>query len=105
MESARDVLEGLNDWEFIGPHLSIAGMEVDTDAQIMQRLGKAVEEITGGLVIESAQYATDAGVYNSYGIPAVVFGPGDIARAHTEEEYIEIEQLHNAVAIIERMLQ
>ena len=65
----------------------------------------AVKEITGDAVIESAQYATDAGVYNSQGIPAVVFGPGDIARAHTEEEYIEIDQLHDAVRIIQRVLE
>jgi acetylornithine deacetylase len=44
-------------------------------------------------------------VYNGAGIPAVVFGPGDIAQAHTAEEWIDIENLHAAAAVIRRLIQ
>lgn len=35
-------------------------------------------------------------------IPAVVFGPGDIAQAHTKDEWIELDQLDRAVEILYR---
>jgi acetylornithine deacetylase len=54
--------------------------------------------------VEAAHYATDAGIYNSVGVPTVVFGPGNIVQAHTESEYIELQQLHQATTIIERFL-
>ena len=103
--AAQKALDGLSGWEIVGPHLSIAGMEVSAEGTIVRVLGRSIREVTGDVVIESAQYATDAGVYNSHGIPAVVFGPGNIARAHTEEEYIELDQLHDAVRIVQRVLE
>ena len=30
------------------------------------------------------------------GTPCVVFGPGDIAQAHTKDEWIDLEQVHLA---------
>jgi acetylornithine deacetylase len=38
-------------------------------------------------------YGTDAGPLGAAGIPAIVFGPGDIAQAHTKDEWIELEQV------------
>jgi acetylornithine deacetylase/succinyl-diaminopimelate desuccinylase len=35
----------------------------------------------------------------------VVFGPGDLSLAHTEEEHIKIEDLVNAVDIYSRITQ
>ena len=41
-------------------------------------------------------YFCDAAVLSAGGIPSVVFGPGDIAQAHTADEWIELEQLERA---------
>ncbi|HEY2951347.1 MAG TPA: M20/M25/M40 family metallo-hydrolase, partial [Verrucomicrobiae bacterium] len=41
-------------------------------------------------------YFSDAGVLAHGGIPSVVFGPGDIAQAHTPDEWISIDQLERA---------
>jgi acetylornithine deacetylase len=79
-------------------------MDVPADSQIIRLLGSAVKEESGSVVIETAQYATDAGIYNVAGIPTVVFGPGDIAQAHTASEFIEISQVVTAEAIIRRIL-
>jgi acetylornithine deacetylase len=38
------------------------------------------------------------------GIPAVVFGPGDIAQAHTRDEWIAVDQLHLATDIYYRFI-
>jgi acetylornithine deacetylase/succinyl-diaminopimelate desuccinylase-like protein len=41
-------------------------------------------------------YFCDAAVLASGGIPSVVFGPGDIAQAHTADEWIELKSLDQA---------
>jgi acetylornithine deacetylase/succinyl-diaminopimelate desuccinylase family protein len=104
IEPVRSLLHDLPDWEMKEPHLSVSGMEVSPTAPVVQSLAAAVKEVLGDVVVEGAQYATDAGIYNAVGIPTVVFGPGDIAQAHTESEYISLIQLDDAVATIERLL-
>lgn len=42
---------------------------------------------------EKVTYGTEAGQFANGGIPAVVCGPGDIAQAHTPDEWIELSQL------------
>jgi acetylornithine deacetylase len=39
------------------------------------------------------------------GTPAVVFGPGDIAQAHTDDEWIQVASLERGVAVLERFLR
>ncbi len=104
LEPIHSLLNDLKECEIREPHLSVAGMEVSEHAPIVDDLSRAVHSICGEVIVEAAHYATDAGVYNSVGVPTVVFGPGNIAQAHTETEYIELQQLHQATAIIERFL-
>lgn len=104
LEAVRSLLHDLPDWEMKDPHLSVAGMEVAEQAPVVRSLTRAVKAICGGATVEGAHYATDAGIYNAVGVPTVVFGPGDIAQAHTESEYVELQQLRQAVAIMEGFL-
>jgi acetylornithine deacetylase/succinyl-diaminopimelate desuccinylase family protein len=104
LKPIQSLLSGFEECEIQEPHLSVAGMEVAEDAPIVERLTQAVTSECGGAIVEAAHYATDAGIYGSVGVPTVVFGPGNIAQAHTEIEYIELQQLYQAVAIIERVL-
>lgn len=104
LQPVRAVLGGLPDWEMHEPHLSVAGMEVAENAPVVRELSRNIGEVCGSSIIEGAQYATDAGIFNAAGIPTVVFGPGDIAQAHTDSEYIELAQLHQAVEIIRKVL-
>ena len=104
LKPIKYLLSGFEECEIQEPHLCVAGMEVAEHAPIVERLTQAVTSVCGEAIVEAAHYATDAGIYNSIGVPAVVFGPGNIARAHTEVEYIELQQLSQAVAIIERFL-
>lgn len=50
-------------------------------------------------------YFCDAAVLAQGGTPAVVFGPGDIAQAHTAEEWITLAQLDRAADILRRFLE
>src|SRR6185503_11780611 len=49
-------------------------------------------------------FFTDAGVLAAGGIPSVVFGPGDIAQAHTVDEWVAISQLERATRMLSKFL-
>jgi acetylornithine deacetylase len=46
----------------------------------------------------------DAAVLVEGGIPSVVFGPGDIAQAHTVDEWISLRSLERATEMLVRFL-
>ncbi len=43
---------------------------------------------------------TDAALLNAAGIPAICFGPGDIALAHAAEEYVPITEIERATNVL-----
>jgi acetylornithine deacetylase len=46
---------------------------------------------------------TDAALFNAAGIPALCFGPGDIARAHSAREWVEVAQVERATDVLEQV--
>ncbi|BCW90668.1 Acetylornithine deacetylase [Alphaproteobacteria bacterium SO-S41] len=53
---------------------------------------------------EAVSYATEAGIFQDAGIPAVVCGPGDIAQAHQPDEFIEASQIPRCEAFMRRLI-
>lgn len=51
----------------------------------------------------AVSYATEAGLFQDAGAPAVVCGPGDIAQAHTANEWIAESQLGACMAFLGRL--
>ena len=51
-----------------------------------------------------ADYFCDAAILAEAGIPCVVFGPGDIAQAHTEREWIAERSLERGTGLLRRYL-
>lgn len=100
----RDALRGLDGWTFDPPHLAASGLDVAPDHPLVASLSAAIRQETGSATVEAAQYATDAGVYARAGIPAVVFGPGNIAQAHTKDEWIDLGELAQASRIIRNLI-
>jgi succinyl-diaminopimelate desuccinylase len=45
-------------------------------------------------------YFCDAAVLSAAGVPSLVFGPGDIAQAHTLNEWVSVRQLERATALL-----
>lgn len=52
---------------------------------------------TGGL--KGVPYGSDASQLSAAGIPCIVLGPGSIAQAHGQDEYVDLGQLETAVQI------
>ena len=60
--------------------------------RIMAHCDLPIDPIGGG-------YATDAGDLAAAGLPTLVLGPGDMAKAHTKDECLELNQLHRGVEV------
>jgi acetylornithine deacetylase len=82
------------------PPLNPAGTEALT-----KRLGAAIDSVKGSHEVQAVPYGTDAGPLSRAGTPAVVFGPGDIARAHTCDEWAELDQIETAAEILYRFVK
>ncbi len=50
-------------------------------------------------------YFCDASVFSNAGTPSIVFGPGDIAQAHTADEWVAISELERARAVLVKFLR
>ena len=87
-------LAGLDPYEIeLEPGDVMFPSDVAPDSWLVETLARSVERTKGSkpdLLRISA--ATDSGYLNGHGIPAVLFGPGDITKAHTDEDYVSIDE-------------
>ncbi|MBL9126198.1 MAG: M20/M25/M40 family metallo-hydrolase, partial [Verrucomicrobiales bacterium] len=60
---------------------------------------------TGHTRPKGVTYFCDAAILAQGGTPCVVFGPGDIAQAHTADEWISIASLERGTAMLRRFLE
>ena len=59
-----------------------------------------------GLPIGNAvDFWTEASLFSAAGLTAFVYGPGDIAQAHTADEWVALEQLATAATTYTRLLE
>ena len=61
-------------------------------------------ELSGNTAAETVAYGTDGGVLTELSCP-VVFGPGDIAQAHTDDEWISLDQLDRGTLLYRRAIE
>lgn len=61
--------------------------------------------LTGSNDVFAVSYGTEAGLFQSAGIPAVVCGPGSIGQAHKADEYVELSQLDACAAFLRRVAE
>ncbi|HWH69567.1 MAG TPA: M20/M25/M40 family metallo-hydrolase [Candidatus Sulfotelmatobacter sp.] len=76
---------------------------LETDPQLP--LVKSFLRSAGQRQPAGVHYFCDAAILAEGGIPSVVFGPGDIAQAHTAEEWIELASLERARALLVQFLR
>lgn len=59
-----------------------------------------------GLPIGNAvDFWTEASLFSQAGLTALVFGPGDIAQAHTADEWVALDQLHTYATLVRNILE
>jgi len=69
---------------------------------LVERFGAVIDSVVGRHTVHPVPFGTDAATVAAAGVPAVVFGPGDIAQAHTKDEWIDLAQLEPAAEILFR---
>lgn len=77
--------------------------DVQVDAPVVQTLMKALNEEKLNAPVEGLSAWTDAALLNAAGIPAVCFGPGDIALAHAAEEFVPVNEIETATRVLTRV--
>ncbi len=75
-------------------------LEIHPDHPLPRALSAAVAQVRGETPCVSSWGAfTDGALLQAAGIPAVIFGPGDVRLAHTDEEHIALTELVEAAEI------
>ena len=60
-------------------------------------------KLTGQNGTHTVSYATEAGLFQEAGSASIVCGPGDIAQAHTPDEWIEDSEIDKCMAFMARL--
>jgi acetylornithine deacetylase len=85
------------------PFLSERGLETPPDAPLVhavQRACRAVRGADADVTPRGVPYGTDGTHLSGTAcIPTLVFGPGDIAQAHSADEWVELSQVEQAADI------
>ena len=78
---------------FRGPCLP-SGDVADAEARRLKARDLADE--CGLPIGHAVDFWTEASLFSAAGMTALVFGPGDIAQAHTADEWVALDQLQTA---------
>lgn len=79
-------------------------LDVAEASPVCRLAAEACRRILGSVRLEAAPYATDAGVFHQFGLPAVVWGPGSIRQAHTRDEWVPLDQVRIAERVYETLI-
>jgi len=88
--SAVEGVEGLSLGE---PTFDAPPFAVDERVPFVRAVFSALDQDTG----TPAPFATDASQFQAAGVPCVVLGPGESARAHTKDESLAVDELERGV--------
>jgi acetylornithine deacetylase len=110
-EVKREVTSWIERWASFDPWLAAHPPElewpgvypnfaVDPDHELVGVVSETHERVAGRPApITSMPAACDATFYSQRGIPALVYGPGNLSDAHTIDESVEISQLVEAAKV------
>ena len=80
------------------PFVDLPPVETTTDTPIVRAAQAATSDVGGKIM--GVPYGTDAAMLSGIGgIQCVVLGPGDIAVAHTDDEWVALDQVEAAVGV------
>jgi acetylornithine deacetylase len=77
--------------------------DVADDAPVVRALSRAISDEAMTPTIAGMSAWTDAAILNEAGIPAICFGPGDIRLAHAAEEWVPVQEIEAATAVLTRL--
>ena len=86
--------------EIEAPYLRALPLSDECNGQLAERLSQEARQVVGNCELIGVPYGTDAPCFSSLGIPTVVFGPGSIRQAHTDEEWVPLDEVRQGAEIL-----
>lgn len=86
------------------PDLDDAGMETPSDASVVTTMAEILSSMALDPSPVGVPFGCDATKFSRAGIPAIVFGPGSIDQAHAAVEFVPVDEVEKAFAILRRIL-
>ncbi len=83
-------------FHFGAPWIATSPLAAAECGALAERLAAAAGAVGRSARRIGAPYGTDASAFAALGVPAVVFGPGHIAQAHTKDEWISLADVELA---------
>ena len=102
LDYLTQTVSGDGSFECSEPWLRSPALAPEKSAEVVRRLGQAIDSVVGSHQVTAVPYGTDAATIAEAGIPAVVFGPGDIAKAHTADECVPLDEVEAVSEILYR---
>ena len=96
----REALSGSGDYELSEPTFFTPPFEIDEQHPFAALMLRAARKIKPEACFRGLSCSTEAGSTAAFGIPSVVFGPGDVGTAHSIHERIQPDEIDRAVRII-----
>ena len=87
------------------PGVSQEPNDVHAASPIVRALEASINRLGQSARVEGLSCWTDAALLSAAGIPAVCFGPGDIAVAHAAEEYVPVAEVERATLIMTSVIR
>ena len=86
---------------FRGPSLPSGAI---ADAELRRLAARDCAEALGLPIGHAVDFWTEASLFSQAGHTAIVHGPGDIAQAHSADEWVELEQLRQYATTVHRII-
>ncbi len=81
-------------------------LDLDTAHPLARAAADACREALGhDDGFDVAPYATNAGFLDAAGVPALVFGPGSIAQAHADDEWVDLDEVVDAARVYAALIR
>lgn len=91
-------------WTLNEPYMTADPLSDRGNGALADGLSGVARRVAGQSEIVGVPYGTDGPCYQAGGVRTVVFGPGSIDQAHTDEEWIALDQVEQAGEILYRFL-
>jgi acetylornithine deacetylase/succinyl-diaminopimelate desuccinylase-like protein len=92
--------------DFVHVERGMKPFVTDPTASIVRVFRDAVKARGGNADVEMMPGWGDIEfVATDHGVPALCFGPGDLAAAHTADEYLDLDRYHEAIPVYESVIR